>query len=74
MIGGKVARCFFFVEARVNKRLTPRTPNLEVGGWSLARRVASLDKEFYSTSGLLLKGWGPGISFGCHEYNPRPLP
>ena len=31
------------------ERLTPRTLDLEVRGSSLARRVDSLDKEFYST-------------------------
>ena len=30
------------------ERLTPRTPDLEVRGSSLARRVVSLDKEFHS--------------------------
>ena len=30
-------------------RLTPRTPDLEVRGSSLACRVVSLDKELYST-------------------------
>ena len=28
------------------EQLTPRTPDLEVGDSSLARRVVSIDKEF----------------------------
>ena len=32
--------------------LTLRTPDLEVRGSSLARRVVSLDKELYSTLSL----------------------
>ena len=31
------------------ERLTPRTPDLEIWGSSLARRVVSLNKELYST-------------------------
>jgi len=42
----------FYVQACVAKWLTPRTPDLEVRGSSLARRVVSLDKELYSTSSL----------------------
>ena len=38
-----------FVEAFVAVRLTPRTPDLEVRGSSLACRVVSLEKELYST-------------------------
>ena len=34
------------------ERLTPRSPELEVRGSSPARRVASLDKELYSTLSL----------------------
>ena len=34
------------------ERLVPRTPNLEVQGSSLARRVVSLEKELYSTLSL----------------------
>ena len=33
----------------MTERLTPRTLDLEVRGSSLARRVDSLEKEFYST-------------------------
>ena len=40
------------VEACVPKRLTPRPPDLEVRGSSLARRVVSLGKELYSTLSL----------------------
>ena len=40
------------VEACVAKRLTPRTPDVEVRGSSLARRVVSLDRELYSTLSL----------------------
>ena len=32
--------------------LTPRTPDREVWGSSLAHRIASLDKELYSTLSL----------------------
>ena len=32
--------------------VTPRTPDLEVGGSSLIRHVVSLDKELYSTLSL----------------------
>ena len=32
--------------------LTPQTPDLEVPGSSLARRVVSLEKELYSTLSL----------------------
>ena len=38
------------------ERLTPRTPDLEVRGSSLARRVVSLDKELYSANCLSLPG------------------
>ena len=41
------------VEARVAERLTPRLPDLEVRGSSLARRVISLDKKLKSTFSLL---------------------
>ena len=34
------------------ERLTPRTPDLEFRGSSLARRVVSLDKELYSANCL----------------------
>ena len=36
----------------MTERLTPGTPDLEVRGSSLARRVASLDKDLYSTLSL----------------------
>ena len=50
------------------ERLTPRDPDLEVHGSSLARRVVSLDKELYSTLSFVHKwvpvlyswGWGGG--------------
>ena len=38
--------------AFVAERLTPRTPELEVCGSSLASRVVSLDEELYSTLSL----------------------
>ena len=41
------------VEACVAEWLTPRTPDLEVRGSSLARPVVSLDKKLYSTFSLL---------------------
>ena len=40
------------MQACVAEWLTPRTPDLEVRGSSLARRVVSLDKELYSTLSL----------------------
>ena len=43
------------------ERLTPRTPDLEVQGSSLACRVVSLDKELYCTLSLptqVYKCWG----------------
>ena len=40
------------VEACVAEWLTPRTPDLEVRGSSLARHVVSLEKELYSTLSL----------------------
>ena len=39
-------------KACVAEWFTPRTPDLEVRGSSLARRVVSLDKELYSTLSL----------------------
>ena len=39
-------------EECVAQWLTPQTPDLEVRGSSLARRVVSLDKELYSTLSL----------------------
>ena len=41
-----------FEEECVAQWLTPRTPDLEVRGSSLARRVVLLDKELYSTWSL----------------------
>ena len=43
------------VEASVAERLTPRTPDLEAQGSSLACRVDLLDKERYSTLSLFPK-------------------
>ena len=40
------------MQACVAEWLTPQTPDLEVQGSSLARRVVSLDEELYSTSSL----------------------
>ena len=40
------------METCVAEQLTPRTPDLEVRGSSLAPRVVSLDKELYSTLSL----------------------
>ena len=40
------------MQACVAAWLTPQTPDLEVRGSSLARRVVSLDEELYSTSSL----------------------
>ena len=41
-----------FVEACVVDRLTPRTPDLDVLGSSLAHCVVFLDKKLYSTLSL----------------------
>ena len=51
------------VEACVAKRLTPRTPDLEVRVSTLARRVVSLDKELYSALSLFAQvyKWVPAI-------------
>ena len=43
---------FVCVEAGVDERLTPRPPDLEVRGSSLARRVVSSDKELYFSFSL----------------------
>ena len=43
------------VEACVAELLTPRNLDLEVRGSNLARRVVSLDKEFYSTLSLFIQ-------------------
>ena len=40
------------LEMGVAEWLTPQTPDLEIQGSSLARRVVSLDKELYSTLSL----------------------
>ena len=40
------------MQACVAEWLTPRTPDLEVRGSSLAHHVVSLDKELYSTLSL----------------------
>ena len=74
-----------FVEASVAKWLTPRTPDLEVWGSSLARLVVSLDKELYYTLSLFTQVykwvaatycWGEKetrISFGHLSLWPRVL-
>ena len=65
------------------ERLTPRTPDLEVRGSSLARRVVSLDKELYCTLSLstqVYKCWGVTLrwtsipSGGGSQYSCVPLP
>ena len=43
---------WFMVEAYVAEWLTPRTPDLEVYGSSLAHCIVSLDKELYSILSL----------------------
>ena len=48
----QVVLCKSLVEACVEERLTPRTPDLDVRGSSLARRDVSLDKELCSTLSL----------------------
>ena len=57
--------------ACVAERLTPRTLDLEVRGSSLVRRVASIDKELYSTLSLFTQVykwvpatycWGGGVT------------
>ena len=47
-----------FVEACVVDRLTPRTPDQEVLGSSLAHCVVFLDKKLYSTFVSLHPGGG----------------
>ena len=51
-------------------RLTSQTPDLEVRGSSLARRVLSLDKELYSTLSLFTQvyKWVPATY--CWGANP----
>ena len=67
------------------ERLTPRTPDLEVQGSSLARRVVSLDKELYCTLSLstqVYKCWGvtlrwtsiPSRGGEGSQYSCVPLP
>ena len=68
------------------ERLTPRTPDLEVRGSSLARRVVSLDKELYCTLSLftqVYKCWGVTLRWtsipsrgegGGSQYSCVPLP
>ena len=64
------------------ERLTSRTPDLEVQGSSLARRVVSLDKELYCTLSLptqVYKCWGVTLrwtsfpSRGGSQYSCVPL-
>ena len=50
------------------ERLTSGTPDLEVRGSSLARRVVSLDKALYSTLSVLTRVY---IN-GCKPYTSRP--
>ena len=45
-----------FVEACVVERLTPRTPDLDILGSSLAHCVIFLDKKLYSTLSLFTQG------------------
>ena len=52
----RLVRCYVHtVEACVAEWWTPRTVDLEVRGSSLARRVASLDKELYFTLSLFTR-------------------
>ena len=57
---------WFMVEACVTKWLTPRTPDLEVQGSSLALCIVSLDKELYSTLSLFTQvyQWVP-VTYCC---------
>ena len=41
---------YLFVEACVNERLTPRNPDLEVGGNRFKQGTRKEDKELYSTN------------------------
>ena len=54
------------VEACVSEWLTPRTPDVEVRGSSVARRVVSSDKELYSTWSLFTQvyKWVPRHTAG----------
>ena len=57
--------------------LTPRTPDLEVRGSNLARRVVSLDKELYSTLSLFTQVYnlrsGPILPVLIHSLKRLPL-
>ena len=49
--------------------VTPRTPDLEVRGSSLTRRVVSIDKELYSTLSLFTQVYKWVLATYCWEGN-----
>ena len=53
------------MKACVAEWLAPRTPDVEVRGSSLARRVVSLDKELYSTLSLFTQVYKWVVSKYC---------
>ena len=52
---------YLFLEACVNERLTPWTPDLEVGGNWFKQGTRKEDKELYSTSRLSLRAGDRGF-------------
>ena len=59
------------MEAYVAKRLTPRTPDLEVQGSSLARRIVSLVQELYSALSLFTQVYKWVLATYCWEITLR---
>ena len=59
------------MEAYVAKRLTPRTPDLEVHGSSLARRIVSLVQELYSALSLFTQVYKWVLATYCWEITLR---
>ena len=55
------------LQACVAEWLTPRTPELEVRGSSLACRVVPLDKELYSSSSLYTQVYNSPVNLGIFE-------
>ena len=59
------------MEAYVAMRLTPRTPDLEVQGSSLARRIVSLVQELYSALSLFTQVYKWVLATYCWEITLR---
>ena len=59
------------MEAYVAKRLTPRTPDLEVHDSSLARRIVSLVQELYSALSLFTQVYKWVLATYCWEITLR---